>query len=68
MSNQEMFETEARVIRKRNQATLDLKLYLCHWRGYDEVKTLHKKEIQALAQKHNVEMEFKKWKLNGHWM
>jgi len=68
MSNQEKFENAAKAIFKQNQTTLDLKLFLCHWDGYKDVKARHKKEIQDLAREYGVELDFKKWKLNGHWM
>ena len=47
---------------------MDLKLFLSHWGGYNEVKALHKKEMQELARKFEVDLDLKKWKLNGHWM
>jgi len=47
---------------------MDLKLFLAHWGGYQEIKTRHEKEIQELAQKYGVDSDVKKWKLNGHWM
>jgi len=47
---------------------MDLKLFLAHWGGYQEIKTRHEKEIQELAQKYGVDLDVKKWKLNGHWM
>jgi len=68
MSNQDKFEREARTLLDRNQASLDLKLFLSHWSGYKEVKALHKKEIQELARKYEVDLDLKKWKLNGHWV
>ena len=68
MSNLDEFEREARAILDRNQATMDLKLFLSHWGGYNEVKALHKKEMQELARKFEVDLDLKKWKLNGHWM
>ena len=66
MSNQEMFEIEAKALLDRNQAMLDLKLYLSHWSGYKEIDKRHKKELQDLAQKYSIELDLKKWKLNLH--
>ncbi len=68
MSNKDTFEREAKAIRDRNQAEMDMKLFLSHWGGYKEVKIRHKKELQHLAQKYGVDVDLKKWKLNGHWM
>jgi len=68
MTNQEKFERDAEIILGQHQATLDLKLFLCHWGGYEETKTRFKTEIQDLAQKYGVDLDLKKWKLNGHWM
>lgn len=68
MSNRDKFESDAKVILGKNQATMDLKLFLWHWDGYEEVKLQHKKELQELAQKYDVDLDLKKWKLNGHWM
>jgi len=47
---------------------MDMKFYLAHWSGYKDVKARHKKELQDLAQKYAVDFNYKKWKLNGHWM
>jgi len=66
MSNQDKFEREARVICERNQAAMDLKAYLYQWSGSQEVRARHKKELQDLAKKFEVELDFKKWKLNGN--
>lgn len=68
MSNQDKFESAARTIVERNQAAMDLKIFLSHWGGYEEVRNRHKKEILELAQSYDVEIDLKKWKLNGHWM
>jgi len=68
MTNQDKFEREAKAIVERNQATMDMKLFLSHWGGYKEVKTCHRKEIQDAAQKYGVDLDFRKWKLNGLWM
>ena len=68
MSNKDAFEREAKVIRDRNQTEMDLKLFLTHWGGYKEVKARHHKELQDLAEKHGVDFNLKRWKLNGHWM
>ena len=68
MSNQDKFEREAQVITRRYQAEVDMKLYLAHWTGYKDVKARHKKDLQDLAQKYDVDFNHKKWKLNGHWM
>lgn len=68
MANQENFERQAQAITERYQAEIDMKTYLAHWGGYKDVKARHKKELQELAQKYEVTLNFKKWKLNGHWM
>ena len=68
MTNQEKFEREARAILDRNQAEMDMKLYLAHWSGYKDVKKRHQKELQDLANKYDVDLDLEKWKLNGHWM
>jgi len=68
MTNQEKFEREANIIRERNQTEMDMKAFLAHWSGYKEVHARHEKEIKALADKYEVDVNIKAWKLNGHWM
>lgn len=68
MFSKDKFEREAKAIRDRNQAEMDMKLYLSHWGGYKEVKARHEKELQKLARKYEVDIDLKRWKLNGHWM
>ena len=68
MSNQANFERQAQAITDRYQAEIDMKMFLAHWSGYKGVKARHKKELQELAQKYEVDLNFNKWKLSGHWM
>ena len=68
MSNQVRFENEAQAITDHYQAELDMKFFLSHWGGYKDVKARHKQELQELAEKYEVVVNYKDWKLNGHWM
>jgi hypothetical protein len=68
MSDQEKFEKEAAAITQRYQAEMDMKMYLSHWTGYAELRGRHEKDIYILARKYNVEFNYKKWTLDGHWM
>ena len=60
MSNQENFEKEAKAIVDRNQAAMDLKLFLAHWGGYNDVKTRHKKRDARLSTKIWRRLRFQK--------
>lgn len=68
MSNQANFERQAQAITDQYQAELDMKAYLSHWGGYKDVKARHKKDLQDLAQKYDVDLNYKDWKLNIIWM
>ena len=67
MPNIDAFTREAKAIRARNQAKIDMKIYLYQWTGYNAIKVHHRKEIQELAQKYAVNFDEKKWKLNDYW-
>jgi predicted DsbA family dithiol-disulfide isomerase len=68
MSNQARFENEAQVTTNRYQAEMDMKAYLSHWGGYEDVKERHKKELQDLAKKYGADLNYKDWKLNIIWV
>lgn len=68
MTNQEKFEREAERVLRRHQDSIDAKVWLSHWTGYERIRKNHEKEILALAQKYGVEIELKAWKLNSHFM
>ena len=68
MSNQAKFERQAQGITDRYQAEMDMKFFLSHWTGYKGVKARHEKELKELAEKYDVALNLKDWKLNSHWM
>ena len=68
MSNQARFENEAQAVTDRYQAEMDMKAYLSHWSGYEDVKARHKKELQDLAKKYGADLNYKDWKLNIIWV
>lgn len=68
MTSEEKFEREAQVARERNQTEIDLKFFLSHWSGYKEIHLRHEQEIKELAEKYEIDVNIKAWKLNGHWI
>ena len=57
------FEREAKKICTRNQDEIDMKYWLSHWFGYKKIYKRHEQEMRALAEKYNVDLDMKKWKL-----